>query len=481
MSESLGHKATAGAIWATIDRFGVMVLQFVVNLILARLLLPEDFGTIGMLAIFIAVSQVLIDGGFGSALIQKKEPTQTDFSTVFFWNLAFSVILYLILFLLAPLIADYFTMPILSNVLRAIGLNLIITSIMSIQLTRLRKFLAFKRIALTNLSSYLFGATLAILLAYNGFGVWSLVTMQLAYGLLAIALLWIITRWHPSLCFSKRTMRELFSFSGYIMAAGLLQEACKNFQGIIIGKKFSATQMGYFSQAYKLDQVSSYSIPQVIVQVMYPVYSSIQDEKERLIEVLSMNIRVISFIIFPIMGLLILIAEPLIIWLYGERWLPSVSYFQILCVGGFFVCLQNVNFYAIAAIGKSKILFYWSFYKWGFLLVALLTGMNFGMYGILWGMVISSLNIYVVNAALVSEYIGLSLLRQFSFILPMFIGTGLSLGVSKMVHFENILDLWQILIFVLLYLCFSFILKLKVIDETKILLRRLIINRNDRR
>lgn len=474
MIESLGHKAASGAIWASIDRFGFMALQFGVNLILARLLTPADFGIIGMLAIFIAVSQVLIDGGFGSALIQKKNPTQTDYSTIFYWNIGFSLFLYAILFLCSPLVAKYFSMPILSDVLRAIGLNLIISSIMAIQMTRLRKELAFKKIAITNISSYVIGAIVAIIMAYHGFGVWSLVTMQLLGTSISITILWIITHWHPSLCFSKTTMRELFSFGGYIMAAGLLQEFCKNLQGIIIGKKFSATQMGYYSQAYKLDQVSSYSIPQVIVQVMYPVYSSIQDDRQKLIDILSMNIRVISFLIFPLMGLLILIAEPLITWLYGDKWLPSVPYFQILCVGGFFVCLQNINFYAVAAIGKSKTLFYWSFYKWGFLLAALLIGMNFGMYGILWGMVLSSINIYIVNASLVSKHVGLSLLKEISFLLPIAIVTAASMAIVSFLQTYAATFYWQILLFISLYVGISYIVRLKAIGETKILIQRLI-------
>lgn len=474
MTESLGHKAASGAIWASIDRFGYMALQFGVNIILAQLLTPADFGIIGMLAIFIAVSQVLIDGGFGSALIQKKSPTQTDYSTIFFWNIGFSLVLYLILFLCSPLVAKYFSMPILSDVLKVIGINLIVTSIMSIQMTRLRKELAFKKIAITNIVSYIFSSSVAIAMAYHGFGVWSLVVMQLLGSITAITILWIITKWHPSLCFSQSTMRELFSFGGYIMAAGILQEFCKNLQGIIIGKKFSATQMGYYSQAYKLDQVSSHSIPQVIVQVMYPVYSSIQDDKSRLIDVLSMNIRVISFLIFPIIGLLILIANPIIMFLYGEKWLPSAPYFQVLCVGGFFVCLQNINFYAVAAIGKSRTLFLWSFYKWGFLLAALLIGMNFGMYGILWGMVCSSTNIYIVNATLVSKHVGLSLLKQISFLLPIAAVTLTSMAIVYILQSYEVAFYWQILLFLSIYIGLGFCIRLRAIGETKILIQRLI-------
>lgn len=474
MSDSLGHKAVTGAIWASIDRFGIMVLQFVVNLILARLLLPEDFGAIGMLAIFIAVSQVLIDGGFGSALIQKKEPTQTDYSTILFWNIGFSSFLYLLLYFASPIIGRFFSMPILTDVLRVIGLSLIINSIFGIQKNRLQKQLAFKLIAITELSSYIIGAVSSVFMAYHGFGVWSLVAMQIVSGLTSVITFWTTTHWHPSLCFSRQSMKELFGFGGFILAAGLLQEICKNLQGIIIGKRFSATQMGYYSQAYKLDQITSYSIPQVIVQVMYPVYSSIQDDRKRLVAMLLMNIRVISFLIFPILSVLILIGDPLILWLYSEKWLPCAPYFKVFCVGGFFVCLQNVNFYAIAAVGKSKQLFYWSFYKWGFLLAALIVGMFFGMYGILWGMVLSNFNIYVVNAYLVSRYVGLGIRTQMKSLTPITLSVLTSFCTSLTVEYFMKSVILTAIIFAVTYLVISSSFKFRSLNETVELVRKLL-------
>ncbi len=451
-----------------------MVLQFTVNLILARLLLPEDFGAIGMLAIFIAVSQVLIDGGFGSALIQKKNPSQTDYSTIFYWNILFSSFLYLILFILAPYIGKFFSMPVLSGVLRGIGLTLIINSIFTLQKIRLQKRLEFKRIAISNLSSYIIGAASATVMAYHGSGVWSLVAMQIIYGVVFILVLWMVTKWTPSLCFSVKSLRELFGFGGYILFANILQETCKNLQGIIIGRKFSANQMGYFSQAYKLDQITSYSIPQVIVQVMYPVYSSLQDDRERLNEIVAMNMRVIAFLIFPVIGLLILIAEPLIVFLYGEKWLPSVPYFQVLCVGGFFVCLQNVNFYAVAAVGKSKQLFYWSFYKWGFLLCALIIGMNFGMYGILWGMVLSNFNIFMVNSLLASNFNGLTVISQLKCIMFSLLMTIVSVIVAYVIWFISKIWLISIIIYFAFYFVIGFIIRYKPLFESMELLTRLI-------
>lgn len=459
MSVSLQHKAILGALWASIDRFGYMGLQFVVNLILARILSPADFGIIGMLAIFIAVSQTLIDSGFASALIQKKSPTQIDYSTIFFWNILFSCFLYLILYISAPEIASFYSMPILIDVLRVIAITLIITGILAVQKTRLQKNLEFKTISIVNLISYTCGGLIAIYMAYNNMGVWSLVWMQLIYGIMSVVLLGSITKWKPYFIISKTSLRELFGFGGFIMAANILQTICQNLQGLIIGKRFSATQMGYYSQAYKLDHITSYSIPQVIVQVVYPIFSSLQDEREKLNNIVVLSIRVVSFVVFPILSILIIVAEPLIQFLYGLKWIPSVPYFRILCAGGFFVCLQNLNFYAIAAVGKSKSLFEWSFYKWGFLLVALLIGMYFGIEGLLWGMVLSNINIFLINAYLASKHTGLSVYRQVKAILPTLLIVLFSLAFAYTLMFIGISIILTSIFFLVVFLIINIILK----------------------
>ncbi|MBD5281960.1 MAG: lipopolysaccharide biosynthesis protein [Bacteroides sp.] len=479
MADSIGHKVASGAVWATIDKFGSMGMQFAVNLVLARMLVPEDFGIIGMLAIFIVVSNTLIDSGFGAALVQKKSPSQVDYSTIFFWNLTFSIVLYLILWVSSPFIADFYSMPLLSSVLRVMALNLIFTGIFSIQKVKLQKALEFKTIALVNLGSYFLSALLAILCAYNGYGVWSLVLMQISYGLLAIIILAIVTRWHPDLIFSVKSLRCLFGFGGYIMAANILQSVCQNFQGIIIGKKFSATQMGYFSQAYKLDQITSYSIPQAIVQVMFPVFSSLQSELQRLCQAVLMSMRVISFVVFPLLCLLIIVAEPLIVTLYKSQWLPSVPYFQVLCCGGFFVCLQNVNFYAVAAVGKSRELFWWGIYKWSSLLLLLLIGMNFGIYGVLWGMVLSSVNIFFVNAYLASKHTGLSVVAQLGAIIPCLLTSITSFLIARII-FEFTFNYWLSgTLLIVTYLVINIISKSRALKDVCNLVDKILRNRKN--
>lgn len=418
MDEAVGKKAIKGTIWSGCDRFGVMILQFVVNLILARLLTPADFGTIGMLLIFLTVSQVFVDSGFGSALIQKKIPTETDYSTIFFWNIGIGIILYIILFLSSPFIADFYNIKILSKILRSIGVTLIFSCITNIQINRLQKNLEFKKIAITDICSYIVSGVIAIWMAYSGMGVWSLVWMMIIQGVCRIILLYLVSKWLPKLTFSTQSFKSLLSFGGFLFCANILETICKNVQGIIIGKVFSASQMGYYTQASKLDNITSSSIPQTIAGVMYPLFSQVQDDKKQLGELVCKNLKLISFLIYPLLGTLICVAHPLIIFLYGNQWLQSASYFQILCVGGFFLCLNNITYYAVAACGKSKSLFLSSIIKWGTYAILLILGIKFGMKGLMWSITLGVIIIFIINSYLVKKYIRLGFLGIIKSIMP---------------------------------------------------------------
>ncbi len=468
MADNLGHKAIKGTIWVTLDKFGVLGCQFIVNIIMARKLMPSDYGAVSMLAIFTVVANTLIDGGFGNALIQKKKPTQTDYSTVFFWNLGLSLVLYAALYFSAPAIARFFNLPILVGVTRLIGLTLIINALIMVQTTRLRKHLAFKTLAIVDITAAVGGGIGGIIMASNGLGVYSLVLQTILMGMIQIAMLLMLERWLPAICFSMATMKSLFSFGGYLLAANLLQATCKNFQNIIIGKKFSDVQLGLYSQAQKMNDIAGYTIPQILVQVMYPVYSSIQDDSRRLIEMLKMNIRVISFVIYPVMMLLILIAEPIFTLLYGMKWIDAVPYFQLLCCGGFFTCLQNISFYAVAAKGYSSVLFKISIYKWGALLAFLFIGMNFGMTGLLIGIIASEFNIFIVNAVLAQKYVGLSTMIQFRVLAPIVAVTAASAVISYLPVTLAGLNGWFMLpIFIASYFGLSVIFRLQAIGEAR--------------
>ena len=457
-----------------------MVLQFGVNLVLARLLLPSDFGYIALLAIFMALSRVMIDGGLVAALIQKKDATDNDFSLIFFWNLALSVLFYGLLYLSAPAIADFYRLPLLCKVIRIYGLSLIFAALSQVQMARLRKNLQFRLIALINLASYAIAGAIAIALAYAGYGVWALVWVEMGYALFMAMFYNILSGWRPVLRVSLGAFRQLFSYGGYLLGANLLQEAAKNVQGMIIGYRFSDYQAGLYSQAHKLDYINSYALPQALVQVIFPVYSRIQDDRERLSAMLGQSVRITAFSIFPLLALLIIVADPLIVMLWGEKWLPCATYFRILSVGGMFVSLQNVNFYAVAARGHSRTLFKWSFYKWGLLLALMGGAMYISIDAIMWALAISNANIYIVNAWLVQRHVGFGIRQQLWSLLPIVTVTAIASAITVVVNIVlpfDALSPWLIatgcFTFVLIYLVLSYSFRLRAVDDMKLIVEHI--------
>ena len=421
MQENLKAKTVSGMIWSALQRFGTMGISFVSNIVLARLLTPDDYGCIGMLAIFITISNTFVDGGFGSALIQKKEPTQVDYSTIFWWNLFLSIILYGVLLISAPAVSRFYNIPLLESVLQVQGVVLIINALNIVQTNQLRKSINFKRLATIHIVSHIIAATLAIVLAYMGWGVWALVAQQIVASSITSVMLWVINRWMPSLCFSVESFKQLFSFGGFILASNLINTFCNNVQGLLIGKFFSPAMLGYYTQAYKLENIASHSISGVVDQVSYPVLSKVQSDKIAMKNAIYRLISSIAYITFPLMLILIIVAKPLITLLYGIQWLPSIPYFQIICIGGIAVCLQGVTYQAIASIGKSKELFWWTIIKRGLGLILVVGGMLvFDMNGLLWGFVISCWLLTIINSFLVGKFIGYNLYQQFKDLLPIF-------------------------------------------------------------
>lgn len=468
MASESGTSAVKGVAWAAVDKFGVILLQFVINLILARLLLPSDFGCIGMILIFVAVSQTLIDGGFGAALIQKIDASQRDYSTIFYWNLLFSLGLYSVVFAAAPSVARFFSMPILQDMLRVLGVVIIVNSFTLVQRTILRKAINFRSIAIVDILSYSISAVVAICLAHSGFGAWSIVGMQLVNALISSVLFWYFSSWRPSLTFSAESLKSLFSYGGYMLVASIMQDVCTHIQGVVIGRRFSATQTGLYTQAKKMDEVASMTLPAIFCQVLFPLYSEKQNDLEALRDMLRSNTKMIAAVIFPLMMLLIIVAEPLLTLLYGNQWIDAVPYFQILCIGGFFSALYNFNYYAVAAVGRSRALFYWGCYKWGLLIVLLLAGASISMLGVLIAMVVSNLNIYLTNALLSQRHIGYKLWQQIVDVLPALAITLLCGAITYSVY--ELLDVnWMVcsLIYVVVYALFAYLCKLDGFTDIK--------------
>lgn len=347
-------------IWTALQKYSTMFIQFISGIILARLLTPYDYGCIGMLMIFMVLAETFIDGGFGSALIQKKRPTQEDYSTIFFWNLGMAVFLYVILYFSAPAIARFYKIPLLCDVLRVQGLILFIYAFNIVQRNQLQKKLNFKVLSIVTISTSLIALSVSIFMAYHGYGVWSLVAQHILTAAIPALVFWFYIKWRPILTFSWKSFHELFGFGFYMFLTHLINSFGQQIQGLLIGRFYTSSTMGYYSKAQGTERLASLSISNVMTQVTYPLFSEVQDDKLALSNMIKRTTMTLAYVTFPLMFLLLLEAKPLFVLLYSERWLQSVPYFQVLCVAGLAGCLQSVNLQSIAAIGKSKAMFYWT-------------------------------------------------------------------------------------------------------------------------
>ena len=453
MSNSLGQKTITGMLWSSVQRFGTILISFMSNIILARLLTPDDYGCIGMLMIFLALASTFIDGGLGSALIQKKEPTEEDYSTIFYWNLIISIILYIFLYIRAPLVAQFYGIPLLSSILKVQGIVLIINSLSIIQLNRLKKQLEFKKIATISIVSAVLSVVIAIILAYRGWGVWSLVIQQLFVSFFNTVLLWVYGQWVPLFIFSKKSFKELFNFGSFILLSNLVNTFCNNIQGLLIGKFFAPATMGLYSQARKLEEIASTSFSSVVDQVSYPVLAKVQNDRILFVSMLKKLIISLAYISFPMMIVLILIAEPLITLLYSDKWIECVPYFRILCVAGVAICLQGVNYYGVAAIGKSNELFIWTLVKRFLGIIFIILGFwIYDIIGLLWGMVLSSFMIYIINAYLVEKHIGYRLVSQLKDLLPIIVTSVVAGFLSWWGNYIPMYWFLQMILIIILYI-----------------------------
>lgn len=460
-------------IWSSLQRFGTMGISFISNIVLARLLTPDDYGCIGMLMIFIALSNTFIDGGFGSALIQKKRPTQEDYSTIFYWNIFLSVVLYAVLFICAPIIADFYNIALLEKVLQVQGVILVINALGIIQANQLRKQLKFKSIAQVTLSASVISVVVAITMAYMGWGIWSLVAQQIVSSLVTTLLYWVYNSWRPLWIFSFKSFKELFNFGSFILLSSLINTFCRNLNGLLIGKFFNPSSMGYFTQAKKLEDVSSTSIEAVVSQVTYPVLVEVKDNPERLNNALKQLNSLLLYIVTPLMLLLNLLAAPIISLLLGNQWLPAIAYLEILAFQGIFISQEGVNYNAIASIGHSKSLLVSTIVKRSIFILLLFMGMELGgIKGMLWGMTISSFFVCFYNSALVHKYIGYTLKKQFMDLLPIIllnlISYILSYSLRYFIHDKSLyLYVSVFIVYISSYVLFSIVFEINTIKKIK--------------
>lgn len=454
--ENIKTKTVKGIFWSFCERFGSLAILFVANVVLARMLSPDDFGLVGMLMVFILLSQILIDGGLGNALIQRKNLTAVDCSTVFYSNIAVAVICYTVLYFAAEGIAEFYEQPQLVEMIRVLGLVVISDAFGVVQNNLLMKEINFKVITLIKVGSALVSTISAIVAAYCGLGVWSLVIQYLANSVIKSVMLWVTASWMPTFTFSMQSFRGLFGFGSKLLLANLLSEGYRHLQVLIIGKFFPVREVGYYTQAKHLQDVPVATVLTIVNQVTFPVFSQLQDDREQLVRGLRRSLKILTFVNFPVMACLIVIAEPVFMLLFGEKWMMSVPYFQWLCGGfGLLLVIHNTNMNSLKAIGKSDIVLYLEIVKkvlglsmiFGFLVF------GNGVMSIMWALAINSFIELFLNGYFTGKYIGYGVIKQMKDVFPNFAVTVVAGAVSYVL--AQVVDVHYMAQMVLQILCFA--------------------------
>ena len=459
-NNSLQRKAAKGVAWSAIERFSVQGVNFLIQLILARLLLPSDYGLVGMLSIFINLAQIFVDSGFANALIQKKNCTNKDYSTVFLYNFVIALVLYAILFFCAPAISNFYNEPKLINVTRVISLTLVINAISIIQRTKLIKSLDFKSQAKVSVSSATLSGVLGIVLAYKGFGVWSLCFQQIANGVLQAIFYLVLVKWFPLLVFDKTSFKELFNFGYKLVLVNLINAIYKNLYTIVIGKKFTPEKVGLYAKAEQFVVFPSGNLGSLIIRVIYPLLSEVQNDEGKLKSVYRNAIKLSSYIIFPLMFGLLAITKPFISVVLTDKWLSMAPIMQILCLDWMLDHISMINLNLLMVKGRTDLSLRLEIIKKIIAISILACSIPFGIIVMCWGRVLYSVIATYLNTRYTKLLIGLSLRNQLHDILPYFISS-LIMALSVLFFNEFIAFSWAqlivgIIVGVLVYLFISF-------------------------
>ena len=472
---SLKDKTVKGVIWSAVDRFSAQGIQFVFSILIARLLVPEDYGVIAMLNIFLAVSQTFIDSGFGTALIRKIDRTETDFSTVFYFNIAVASVFYIILFFSASAIANFYDTPLLESVTKIIALNLIINSLSGIHNAKLSIEIDFKSRAKISIITTLMTGAVGLWMAYAGYGVWALVVQSVLSSVIRTILLWIVVKWHPLLVFSWKSFKELFSFGSKLLASGLLDTLYNNIYTLVIGKVFSPSTLGIYSKASSLAQFPSSNITGVLQGVTFPILSSIQNEEERLADAYKRFLRIAAFIIFPLMVGLSAVADPLIRIILTDKWAGAIILLQIMCFTMMWFPIHAINLNLLQVKGRSDYFLKLEIIKKVQGLLFLVITVPMGIVAMCCGKVISSLISLVWNTHYTKKLINYGFFAQMKDLLPILLHSLVMGGIVAIVV-QFMPTLWLKLIVgvisgIIYYIAGAYIMKFPEMDELLTILK----------
>lgn len=424
MAETLREKSVRGVVWSAVERFSLLGVQFIVQIVLARLLTPADYGLIGMLAVFLAIAQTFVDCGFTNALIQNQHRTERDFATAFFFNVAVACFFYAALFFCAPLIASFYEMPALVSVTRVIGLSLILSAFSAVQRAKLTICVDFKTQAKISLSAAVFSGAVGIALAYYGVGVWALVAQTLVNAGMSSVLFWVFVRWRPRGFFSMESFRPMFSFGSKLLASSLMHTIYSNLSPLVIGKFFSAESLGFYSRASHLAGFPATIGEGVLGRVTFPLLATVQDDDARLSEVYRKYLRVSTGGIMPGMLLLCALAEPIVLALLGEKWLPCVPLLQILTFSWMMNPIVMVNLNLLYVKGRTDLVLRLEIVKKITATSILFASLPFGLVGLCVGNAIYAQIAVAMNTYYTGKFLKMTYWRQMREVVPIYAMAG---------------------------------------------------------
>lgn len=452
-------------IWRFAERCGAQLVSFVVSIVLARILAPEDYGTIALVTVFTAILQVFVDSGLGTALIQKKDADDLDFSSVFYFNFSICLVLYAVMFIVAPYIAIFYEDMTLTSVIRVLSLTIVISGVKGIQQAYVSRNMLFKRFFFSTIGGTIFSAFLGIGLAFSGCGVWALVAQQLSNTMIDTLILWITVKWKPKKEFSWKRLRTLFSYGWKLLVSSLLDTVYNNLRNLIIGKMYSSADLAYYNQGDKFPKIIVTNINTSIDSVLLPTMSNEQDDRNRIKSMTRRAIKTSIYVMAPLMMGLAFCAESIVELVLTDKWLPCVPFLRLFCITYMFWPVHTANLNAIKAMGRSDCFLKIEIVKKIVGLFFLLSSMWFGVMAIAYSLLLSSILSQIINAWPNRQLLGYGYLEQVRDFAP---GILLAIGMGICVYFIGFLPLptivtllIQIIIGAVIYIGASALLKLE--------------------
>ena len=470
---SLKKQALSGVKWTFIQQFGLQGIGFVVSIVLARLLEPKEFGLIAMITVFIGIGNALLNAGLGSSLIRSKKVDEEDYATVFYFNLVVSILIYIITYIAAPYIANFYNQPILTKLVRWLTLTFLINAFAIIQQTRLTKLMDFKTQTLVAIPSLLIGGIVGISMAYLQFGVWSLIAFNLIKTLASTVQLWFYTKWKPLLKFNTEKFKKHFNFGYKLTLSSILDTLFTNIYNIIIGKFFPIAEVGFYQRANSLQMYPVGMISAIMGKVTYPLFAQIQDDNTRLKSVYKKILQMNIFILAPLLIIAGVLAEPIFRFLFTEKWLPAVPYFRILLLTGILYPIHSFNLGILNIKGRSDLFLKLEIIKKILVIIVIVVSIKYGITGLLYGRVISSILAFFINTHYSGKFINYTALDQIKDVLPIF-SLSILVGVIVFIfdfYTKNIFnsDFLRLAIYTtiasVIYIYLSYLLKLDSLTE----------------